>query len=361
MKKIFINILLIILSLSFIQCGGAKKPEKEPGKKTIINLGDYPDITRVALNANRSSASSRKLIKTLRTDVSSKRRAYAALMIGKVKHLPANKDLLFSLRNDDDIVRARVLLALGKLRVSTNFRPIYSIWKNRSESFKIRKIALRSIGYFNKPLAVNTLFKLIKKNSSTYADIAIQAIANSRSPIAARKLMSLLIKTQSYRKGDIVDALVKLKQRVVYDRIIKYLDDKVYRNKWDTEFLKLIELLLNEKYNPAVTLFIKTYLLNPHITQELQKRILKTLKKMGLRRSYVIVSEGAMNLRSRPNLRAKVKGVLDVGKLGIVLEKTRIKYNIGGLEDFWYKVKTLEGKIGWLFGGYIKKFDHAKL
>lgn len=354
--KTKIHYFLIIILFALNACGGG-----ETTRADNSNLGKYPDITLLSKKAKSDSVAANKLIKILTSDPKSQRRAEAASLIGKIKLKKANNSLLKAMNNDDDVVRLQTILAIGKLQIADNYEIVYKTWKNTNEKYEIRLNALRALGYFKNMGAIYTLINIIKKNKdSNLSNIALQTIHNTKSSAAA-KLLFKILKKSSYSYAYLVaGAIAKLKQQNTFKDITKYINEKLNNTSVNGSVKLLLTMLCDVKYRPAVKVFIKAYLLLSN-NNDLNKKIKKTLKAFKLKKSYVVVSEGAMNLRSRPNIRSRVRGILEIGQLGVVIQASNVKHTISGIENYWYKVKTSKGKIGWLFGGYIKIFNPKKL
>lgn len=67
--------------------------------------------------------------------------------------------------------------------------------------------------------------------------------------------------------------------------------------------------------------------------------------------SYRITVVSSARLRTLPQTTAEEIARLPLGTIVSVLDQSAAKERIGGIEDFWYRVKTVAGESGWLFGG----------
>lgn len=87
------------------------------------------------------------------------------------------------------------------------------------------------------------------------------------------------------------------------------------------------------------------------------------LKKLKAAKQYAIINvSDRLNLRSQANERSEVITGLAGNSVVEILSREPRKYIITNskgeeLEDFWYQVKTSEGKKGYLFGEYIHVVD----
>jgi hypothetical protein len=64
-----------------------------------------------------------------------------------------------------------------------------------------------------------------------------------------------------------------------------------------------------------------------------------------------------VRVRSLPNTTADEVAKLPIGVVVRQLEQSSTKERIANNEDYWYKVATLDGKEGWLFGSFTAPFD----
>jgi len=64
-------------------------------------------------------------------------------------------------------------------------------------------------------------------------------------------------------------------------------------------------------------------------------------------------------LRTSPQTTADEVTRLPLGTVALALDQSAEKEKIGGIEDFWYRVRTEDGKSGWLFGGLTAPFFPA--
>jgi Bacterial SH3 domain len=75
-----------------------------------------------------------------------------------------------------------------------------------------------------------------------------------------------------------------------------------------------------------------------------------------LGKSRITVASG-VRLRQMPNTTAEEVAKLGIGTLLQELEPSANKERIGGVEDFWYRISTPDGKTGWVFGSFTAPFD----
>jgi hypothetical protein len=64
-----------------------------------------------------------------------------------------------------------------------------------------------------------------------------------------------------------------------------------------------------------------------------------------------ITTASGVRVRTAPQTTADEVVRLPIGTVFTELERSDKKENIGGVETYWYRLKTADGKEGWLFGG----------
>jgi hypothetical protein len=73
-----------------------------------------------------------------------------------------------------------------------------------------------------------------------------------------------------------------------------------------------------------------------------------------------IIQGRVVNLRSRPSLDAKVVSKCKKSEPVIYMMKSKQKTQIGKLNEYWYKIRTQEGIVGWIYGHYLNILTHDK-
>lgn len=73
-----------------------------------------------------------------------------------------------------------------------------------------------------------------------------------------------------------------------------------------------------------------------------------------------ITTASGVKLRNLPQSKAQEVTRLRLGTVVTVVGTSTSKEKIGTSEDFWYSVKTADGKTGWLFGSFTAPFDAGK-
>ncbi len=74
--------------------------------------------------------------------------------------------------------------------------------------------------------------------------------------------------------------------------------------------------------------------------------------------SRIFVSTGDnVNLRNSPGLNGKTVGKTIKDELLLQLEKSMDTTQIGDSRDYWYRIITMSGNRGWIFGKFLKPFD----
>jgi hypothetical protein len=67
-----------------------------------------------------------------------------------------------------------------------------------------------------------------------------------------------------------------------------------------------------------------------------------------------VANAGGVRVRQNANLEAQTLGMLERGDAVEVVDRSGVKEKIGGLEDWWYRVKRArDGLEGWAYGAYL--------
>ncbi|OHD68768.1 MAG: hypothetical protein A2W19_10925 [Spirochaetes bacterium RBG_16_49_21] len=69
--------------------------------------------------------------------------------------------------------------------------------------------------------------------------------------------------------------------------------------------------------------------------------------------TYGIITKGYSALRIEPMVFAGIIIYLGKGESVEIAERSREKSWVGKMNDFWYKIKTKDGTVGWVFGDNI--------
>ena len=72
---------------------------------------------------------------------------------------------------------------------------------------------------------------------------------------------------------------------------------------------------------------------------------------------YGIIKGKNVNFRSKPSLKANKYRKLKKGEFVFYISKSEKKDKISGDEYFWYEIKTLDNKYGWIYGKYLYYLD----
>lgn len=72
-----------------------------------------------------------------------------------------------------------------------------------------------------------------------------------------------------------------------------------------------------------------------------------------------LISGAGVRLRERPSTSGKELARLSLGTEVIELERSAKDETIGGTSAPWLRIKTSEGKEGWIFGSFCRPFDAA--
>jgi hypothetical protein len=74
-----------------------------------------------------------------------------------------------------------------------------------------------------------------------------------------------------------------------------------------------------------------------------------------------ITSASSVRLRATPSTSAAVVDTLGIGVVLDELERSGAPQKINGVEEYWYRVSTPNGKQGWVFGGLARAVDANRL
>lgn len=67
-----------------------------------------------------------------------------------------------------------------------------------------------------------------------------------------------------------------------------------------------------------------------------------------------------VNLRNSPGTEGKLVGKVDRDAICIQLEKSMDTTQVGDVRDYWYRIATLKGQRGWIFGKFLAPADLSK-
>lgn len=76
-------------------------------------------------------------------------------------------------------------------------------------------------------------------------------------------------------------------------------------------------------------------------------------------RLFVCNSE-SVNMRNSPDTRGALVAKIDKGEILIQLEKSMDTFQVGDVRDYWYRVATLRGHAGWIFGKFLAPIDMSR-
>ncbi len=348
---------LFILTILF-SCTTTKQAVSEKEGTIDTANANHIDFSSISKKLKNGDAKAREtIILILGNNIHSRNRVSAARLIGDFKIKEANAQLVTSLKQDDDNVRAEVILAMGKVEIAQNFDTVLAVWKDKNESASVRTKALESLGYFSQEESVNTLAAALKQPA--YKNIAVTALGNTKSPKAVKPLLGLLKENMSDSQA--ARSLYQLKEPDSYNPILTILDKKIDQYEFDRTFEILVNLIKDEKYAPAEEVLAKAYLVSPRRERKLKKLLIKTLKLIGIQNSYAVITAYSLRIRETTNTRSKVQGTVKAGEIVKILGKSKLKQNIDNIEDYWYKIQSKSGIVGWCFGGYMNKLDHENL
>jgi hypothetical protein len=76
---------------------------------------------------------------------------------------------------------------------------------------------------------------------------------------------------------------------------------------------------------------------------------------------YIIIKGANVSFRSSPVVNAKVIDTFKTDELVFLIQKSDKEIMIGNDNYYWYKVKRLDKKIGWVYGKYCHYLDAKKI
>lgn len=86
-----------------------------------------------------------------------------------------------------------------------------------------------------------------------------------------------------------------------------------------------------------------------------------TIATAGQETSKRITTASAVRLRAQPSTGSAVVETLSVGTVLDGLSRSATRERVGDQEEFWYRVRTLDGKQGWIYGAFVREVDAAQL
>ncbi|MFC1668937.1 SH3 domain-containing protein [Spirochaetota bacterium] len=204
-----------------------------------------------------------------------------------------------------------------------------------------------------------------------------------------RKVEEELKEINEKIKGDLI-LVPSLKKSGIISRGMFY-DEFIskYRGSSYIEDLDFEELQKTEKTNPgkmiiSIVNYYKRYPNTNYISQ-IVKMLFQTFEKGNLklanREKYIwdiIITFGQryptspevnkifqlkgdnVNLRNSPGLEGKLVGKIKKDEILIQLERSMDTYQIGETRDYWYRIISLKGLRGWIFGKFLNPMDITK-
>ena len=69
---------------------------------------------------------------------------------------------------------------------------------------------------------------------------------------------------------------------------------------------------------------------------------------------YAVLNDSRVRLRKSPNLESETITLLNKDTKLYIFEHSDKKQKIDNMEAYWYRVQIPSGKIGWVYGGFLK-------
>ena len=73
-----------------------------------------------------------------------------------------------------------------------------------------------------------------------------------------------------------------------------------------------------------------------------------------------ITTTSGVRMRSEPNIKASLVNTLEKGVVVNAIARSTHQDNLAGNLDYWYQVKSVDGKIGWVFGGLLMSVSFSE-
>jgi hypothetical protein len=86
-----------------------------------------------------------------------------------------------------------------------------------------------------------------------------------------------------------------------------------------------------------------------------------TITAFGQETSKRITTASAVRLRAQPSTGSAVVDTLSVGTVLDGLSRSATRERVGDQEEFWYRVRTSDGKQGWIYGAFVREVDAGQL
>lgn len=244
--------------------------------------------------------------------------------------------------------------------------------------------------YYYKCRAINSLADEIEGDYSSELTDAAAENKNSEAFERYRKKIEIkLAKINEKINGDLALVITRKKSRVIskgkfYDEFTGRFKGSPYIEDLDFEELQKILKTEPDRIAASIVSFYGRYPNSPYLSQ-IVKMIMDSMKSgassfsdrgdavLKMITSYakkyptspdiskiLVCSGDDVNLRNSPGTEGKLVGKVARDTILIQLEKSMDTAQIGDVRDYWYRVSTIGGQSGWIFGKFIQQADPAK-
>ncbi len=196
--------------------------------------------------------------------------------------------------------------------------------------------------------------KLAKTNAKTGGDLEFVA-ASKRSRIIPRGLFYNEFVSR-YRGSQYIEDLdfyeLKKIRAVEPARLFDFME-KFYKKYPNSTYVPQIVTMIFDAMRDGAPLgtnseeFLKNIILG---------YALRFPTSQEVTRIYTSVGDG-VNMRNSPGLNGALAGKTVKDEILIQLEKSMDTMQVGDTRDYWYRVSTLKGQRGWIFGKFLKPVD----
>lgn len=200
--------------------------------------------------------------------------------------------------------------------------------------------------------------KLAKVNSTTGGDLVFMA-APKRSLIVSRGGFYNEF-TAKYRGSQFIEDLDfhELKKLIILEptRIFDHMN-RFYKKYPGSSYTPQIVTILFDSIRDGATgmepnqEFLKSMILGYAVKYPTSQEV---------SRLYTSNAD-AVNLRNSPGINGAITGKTVKDELLIQLEKSMDTIQVGDTRDYWYRVSTLRGVRGWIFGKFMTPVDIQKI
>ena len=295
---------------------------------------------------------SKFLISVLTQGESSKLRSAAASALGSVKQ--GVDELQKAFDTDDIYVREASIEALAEIGAQKSLAHFEKAYKDKNE--KIRDSAIKGLSKTAKLGNASMLREALNSKNKDTQWYALEGIAK----IKAHEEWKHVKKFCSDANVDLATACLRVAGQVELNDALAEIEKNLANPNEDIS-KTAIEALGNYKAEKVIPTLIRFKRDNPNHTA--MAEVGKILKKAKAAKQYAIVNVAdSLNVRSEANDRSSVATSLKGNAVVEILKREAKKYivkNAKGeeMENFWYNIKTEDGKKGFIFGEFIQVIE----